>query len=224
MMIMTKITLAIVDDHALFRRGMISLLTDLPDIEVVLEAENGRELLDRLPTHPAEIILLDMQMPVMDGFATLPILKKQHPAAKALALTMYNDEAMIAHVMELGASGYLAKDAGMEEVERAIRRTAATGYYFSDKVSRVMLSIMTHTGERKPQGVSFQDLTDREQEVIQMICQELTTAEIADQLCLSPRTVEGHRNRLLDKTGTRNTAGLIVFAAKQGWLDAMIKD
>lgn len=211
--------IALVDDHALFRKGMESMLEDIPGTEVVLHASNGQELLDKLPQHPADLILLDLEMPIMDGLAALPLIRKQAPQSKVLIISMHQDDQFISHMMELGANGYLLKDAEFEELEIALQAVQNTGFYFNDQVSKAMLSRLVNKQQIVPSFQVHETLTDREQEVLELICKELTTAEIADKIFLSPRTVEGYRNRLLDKTGARNTAGLVVYAAKQGWLD-----
>jgi len=222
--------IAIADDHALFRKGMRNLLEEINGIEVIIEAGNGQELLDQLEHTPVELILLDLSMPVLDGMATLPKLREHYPDIKVLVLSMYDQENFVAHLMKEGASGYLVKDADFEEVERAIKSTLEKGYYFSEQVSEVLLDALKNKQKTIPslnnqaRTPVADDLTPREKEVLRLICDELTTSEIAEKIFLSPRTIEGYRNRLLDKTGAKNTAGLVVYAAKQGWLDAWRSD
>lgn len=212
--------IAIVDDHALFRKGLARLLADGPEFEVLFEAENGAALMDRLATGPfPDVILLDISMPVMDGITALKAIRQAKLEAKVLMLTMNQDDAMILHVMELGANGYLLKESGPEEVEMAIRSVMENGFYFTERTSRAMLRKLVAGEKLKPTFAGMIALSDREMEVLELVCRGRTNPEIADQLFLSPRTVEGHRKNMMEKMGVHNTAGLIVYAIKKGWVD-----
>lgn len=212
------IKIAITDDHKLFRRGMNGMVSDFEEIEVLFEAGSGQELLDELKNTTIDLVLLDLEMPEMDGIATTPVLRNQFPEVKIIILTMHDDDQMIAHLMELGAHGYLLKDAEPEEVETAIRTTIENGFYFNERVSKAMLAGLVQKKKVKPTFSHQTDLSEREVEVLKLICQEFTSQEIADKLFISKRTVEGHRNRLLEKIGAKNTVGLVVFAAHHGML------
>lgn len=214
--------IALVDDHVLFRKGMASMLEDIPDIEVRFHASNGKELLDLLPTNPVDLILLDLEMPVMDGLTAMPLIRKQAPQTKVIIISMHQDDQFISHLMELGANGYLLKDAEFEEVETALASVQSGGFYFNDKVSKALLSRLVQKQQLIPSFQTHDELSEREKAVLELICKELTTAEIADRIHLSPRTIEGHRKQLLQKTGARNTAGLVVYAARRGWLEAWL--
>lgn len=214
--------IAIVDDHALFRKGMESMLEDIPGMEVSFHAANGQELLEKLAHHPVELILLDLEMPVMDGLAAIPLVRRQAPETKMLIISMHQEDDFVARVMELGANGYLLKDAEYEELEIALQSVQRNGFYFNDQVSKAMLGRLVQKQQLIPSFSNTASLTEREAEILELICRECTTAEIADRIHLSPRTVEGYRNRLLDKTGARNTAGLVVYAARQGWLETWL--
>lgn len=198
------------------------MLQDIPNMEVAFHAGNGQELLDHLAKQPVDLILLDLEMPVMDGLTAMPLIRKQYPDTKVLIISMHQDDQFISHLMELGANGYLLKDAEFEELEIALEAVKHTGFYFNDQVSKAMLSRLVQKQQLVPSFQVQEHLTERERDVLELICRELTTAEIADRIHLSPRTIEGYRNRLLDKTGARNTAGLVVYAARQGWLDAWL--
>lgn len=213
--------IALVDDHKLFRKGMRALLEEIDGLEVIFEAANGQELLDHMAEQQAEIILLDLEMPVMDGVTVLPKIQSAYPNAKVLILSMHQDDQFIVHLLEQGAHGYLLKDTELEELEDALESVRDNGFYFNDRTSRAMLSRLTRRQKIKPTFGHVEPLSDRETEVLKLICEEFTTSEIADKLFLSPRTIEGYRNRLLEKTGAKNTAGLVVFAARQGYLDKM---
>lgn len=210
------VRLALADDQVLFRRGLAMLLADMADVRIVLECANGEELLASLRSDTVDIVLLDLEMPVMDGMAAMKRIREEHPQVKVIVLSMHDQEKFIVHLMELGANGYVLKTAEPDEIEDAIRAVAATGYHFSPMVSRVMLHGLVKKEKVKPTFDDVDPLTERELEVLRLICLELTTTEIAGKLFLSPRTVEGHRNNILLKTGARNTAGLVVYAMTKG--------
>lgn len=212
----TMIKLALADDQSLFRRGLAMLLRDMPDVQVVFECSNGEELLTGLKGNTIDIVLLDLEMPVMDGIATMGHLRMLYPQVKVIVLSMHSSEKMIVHLMELGANGYVLKTAEPDEIESAVRSVADSGYFFSEMVSRVMLHALVKKERIKPTFHDNEPLSEREMEVVRLICQELTTTEIAGKLFLSPRTVDGHRNSILAKTGARNTAGIVVYAMSKG--------
>lgn len=210
------IRIALADDQAMFRRGLALLLRDMPGVQVVFECANGEELLTGLQGNAVDIVLLDLEMPVMDGKEAMRRLRAQYPLVKVIVLSMRNDEGTIIHLMELGANGYVPKTAEPDEIEDAIRAVAASGYHFSERVSRVMLRGLVNKVKPKLTFSDVEQLTARELEVVRLICQELTTTEIAGRLILSPRTVEGYRNTILQKIGARNTAGIVVYAMSKG--------
>ena len=206
------IYLALADDETLFRKGMRILVEDFPDMQVVHEASNGQELIDALPSlDPApHVILLDLNMPVLNGVETAKLLQKDFEQMKVIILSTYYSKKFILNMMELGASGYLPKDSLPEEVEKTIREVVEKGFSYSDKVMEVIRENMFKKSRPKP---SFNvQLSDREKEILQLICEQYTAAEIAEKLFISPRTVDGHRNNLLQKLNCRNTAGLVVYA------------
>ena len=212
---MSKIQIAVVDDHSLFRKGMISILQQVPDFEVVMEATNGQEFLDKLPNQPIDVVLMDLQMPVLDGIKTTEIVRVKHPDIKVLILSMHDEDQFVLHLMEIGANGYLLKDTDPEEVEKAIRKVHETDIYFSDFVSKIMLRKMNRKTQQENKIFNYKtDLSERELQVLKYICEGLTTAEIGDIVALSPRTVEGHRLRMMEKLSLKNTAGLVAFAIR----------
>lgn len=212
---MSNIRIAVVDDHSLFRKGMISILEQVSDFEVVMEATNGLEFLHKLPNIPVDVVLMDLQMPQLDGTKATEIIREKFPHIKVIILSMHDEDKYILHLMEIGANGYLLKDNDPEEVEKAIRKVLETDIYFSDFVSKVMLRKMTRKNQQENKIFNYKtDLSDREKEVLKHICEGLTTTEIGDILSLSPRTVEGHRLRMIEKLGVKNTAGLVAFAIK----------
>ena len=217
-MTQTTIKLALVDDHTLFRQGIKLLLESIPDVTLVLEASNGKEFIDNIESASPDIVLLDLDMPEMNGIETAKALRGQGSEMGIIILTMYDDEQMIAHLMELGANGYLLKDTSQDELEKAIKSVYHTKFYFNDFVSKALLTGVKAKRKSEPRIGTNIDLTRRESEVLQLICEELTTQEMADKLFISPRTVEGHRQNLIEKFGVKNTAGLIIRAIKLGFV------
>lgn len=210
------IRIALADDQHLFRKGMALLLRDMADAHVVLECANGEELLAGLKYTEVDIVLLDLQMPVLDGTETMKRIRQEFPQVKVIILSTHDEDDFIARMMELGANGYMLKTAEPDEIDTAIRSVHATGYFFSELVSRVMLHGLVKKKKVKPVFNEIDPLSERELEVLRGICQELTTAEIAGKIFVSPRTVDFHRNNLLLKTGARNAAGLVVYAMTKG--------
>jgi two-component system, NarL family, response regulator DegU len=210
------IRLALADDQLLFRKGMALLLRDMAGAQVVLECANGEELLAGLKQEAVDIILLDLEMPVMDGMQAMDRIRKEHPEVRVIVLSTHDEEKFITHLMELGANGYMLKTAEPDEIDTAIRSVAENGYYFSDLVSKMMLHGLLKKKQVNPTFNDIDPLSERELDVLRGICQEFTTAEIADKLFVSPRTVDFHRNNLLLKTGARNAAGLVVYAMTKG--------
>jgi len=192
------------------------LLRDMVGVQVVFECGNGEELLLGLEGNEVDIILLDLQMPVMDGKEAMQRITKQYPKVKVIVLSSHDEEEFIAPMIELGAHGYMLKTAEPLEIENAIGSVSENGFYFSEAVNKVMLQGLVSRKNVRPTFPEIDPLSERELEVIRGICQELTTTEIAGTLFISPRTVEFHRNNILLKTGARNVAGLVVYALTKG--------
>jgi len=214
---MKTLKLGIADDHELFRKGFISMLSSIPDFEFILEAANGQELLDRLPAHTPDIVFMDLQMPVMDGIQATEAAFERFPNIKVIVVSMYNEDRFVIHMLEKGVQGYLLKDTSPDEVEKAIRRVDEEGFYYNDFVSKAMhRKMVTRQINKHPffPNACNVALSTREKEVLQLICDGLSTAEISDKLFISIRTVEGHRLRVLEKTGTKSTAAAVAFAYK----------
>lgn len=213
------IKVAIADDHKLFREGLRFLMDQMDNLEVVFEASNGRELLDNIDSHQPDVLLLDLDMPEVDGLEALKELRPKMPDLGIIILTMHSDSKMVAYLMELGANSYLLKDTSPEEFEKAITNVVDEGFYFNKMVSQAMLVGLKGQSKKKPSLAPNEALTSRELEVLELICQEFTAKEIADKLFISHRTVEGHRKNLIEKLGVKNTAGLIVKAIKDGIIE-----
>lgn len=215
-----KIKVVIADDHALFRKGMASIIQDFDNVEVIGEAGTGTELMDKIGECDPDVILLDLKMPEMDGMEANKLIQKQHPNVKVVVLSMYDDDKFIIHLIEMGANGYLLKNADPEEVEDALNAVMENGFYFNNHVSRVMLKGLISKQKEKPKFDDTAEFTQREMQVLQLICKEHTNVEIANKLFLSTRTIDGYRNKLLIKTGAKNTAGIVMYAVKHGLVDA----
>lgn len=216
---MKKIKIAIADDYKIFRDGLkVGLLND-ENLEVIMEADNGEDLLAGFEKDLPDVVIMDLKMPIMDGMEATKIIKKKFASVKVLVVTMYEDDKFIIHLMENGANGYLLKNADAEEIKKSIYAVHENGYYFNDVVNKALLKKLVLKGNLKPSFNQNIEFTERELEVLKLICAEKTAAEIGKEIFLSPRSVEGIRQRLIEKVGVRNTAGLVMFAIKNGIID-----
>ncbi|PIQ20336.1 MAG: DNA-binding response regulator [Cytophagales bacterium CG18_big_fil_WC_8_21_14_2_50_42_9] len=208
----------LVDDHTIIRDGIKALLKDSKDIVVVGEAGTGKELLAMLPNVDADIILMDINMPELDGFETTTILREQNSDLKILILSMLDHENYIAKILDAGASGYLLKNTGREEMICGIKIVAAGGQFISSAVSFNMLKKLQNPNYKSVSTEEKQtrDLSQREIEILKLIADGLTNAEIADKIFTSKRTVETHRQNIIEKTKAKNTAALIKYAISKG--------
>lgn len=218
------ISIAIVDDQQLFRQGLAALMADVPGFTLLLEAETARELLEKFSaaTQLPDVLLMDMKLPDMNGSELNAILQKNYPAVKVIVVSMYGQERFIYRMIEAGACGYLVKNCGKEELVTAINSVVRSGFYFNTSTMHAMRNAAAYQkqGLRNLNNIPV-ELTEREEEVLKLICREFTNVEIATELFISARTAEGHRNKLLLKTGCKNSAGLVVFAIRHGLFDIM---
>jgi DNA-binding NarL/FixJ family response regulator len=207
------INVAIVDDQSLFRKGIISLIEKLENISVVIEAEDGEDMLEKLSSAgaPVHVALIDINMPGMNGIECMQQIRSEYPGIKNVVLTVHEEESYISRFVEAGANAYLVKNTNIEEVEAAIRNVVKNDFYFNDTTMRAMHNYMS---KKHKSPVIEKGITPRETEVLKLICAEFTSAEIAEKLFISESTVNGHRNNLLLKIGCKNTAGLVLFAIK----------
>ena len=213
-----KINIIITDDHKLFRKGIIALLEDFDFVGEINEASNGVELLDLLAgmkTLP-DVILLDLRMPVMDGVEAQQKMRLLYPDIKVIILTMEDDEQYILHLISEGVNGYLLKNADPDEMELALQKVFENGFYFSDDISSMVMKNLKK--KEKAETVFNPDFNERDLEVLKLICKEYTNAEIAKAFSVSIRTAEGYRQKLVDKSGAKNIAGLVVLALKYNWV------
>ncbi len=213
---MSKIRIAIADDSSIFRDGLKVGLARDDNFELVLETANGEELVAGIQRIPVDVVLMDLKMPGMDGMEATKVIRRQWEQIKVLAVTMYDDEKFIIHLMENGANGYLLKNANSAEISRAIYCVCENGYYFNDLVNKALLKKLVARVNLTPSFRHDIDLTERELQVLHLICDEKTNVEIGQMIFLSSRSVEGIRQRLIEKVGARNTAGLVLFAVKNG--------
>ena len=216
---MSKIKIAIADDYKIYRDGLKVGLSSDENLEVMMEADNGEDLLKALESTSPDVILMDLKMPIMDGMEATKEVRKKYPAIKVLVVTMYDDDKFIIHLMENGANGYLLKNTEPDEIRKSIYCVHENGYYFNDVVNKALLKKLVLKNNLKPSFNQNVELTERELEVLKLICEEKTAAEIAKDIFLSPRSVEGIRQRLIEKIGVRNTAGLVMFAVKNSMVD-----
>ncbi|WP_319479085.1 response regulator transcription factor [uncultured Draconibacterium sp.] len=209
-----KIDIVVTDDHKLFRKGMVGLLDDFDIVENIYEAGNGLELLellDKLDKKP-DLVLLDINMPEMDGVEVTGHLRNDYPDIRILILSMEEGPQLVAHLVGEGVNGYLLKNADPDELELAIKKVMKNDFFFSGSLSGAVLQGLKKNAT-KDSGLQLK-LTKRESQVLKLICEELTATEIGEKLGLSSRTIEGHKYNLLEKTNTKNIAGLVIFAVK----------
>jgi DNA-binding NarL/FixJ family response regulator len=214
---MENIKIALADDEVLFRKGIAFLLQRKKNIDIIFEACNGEELVSFLRennhngTNP-DIIIIDLKMPVLNGVEATKIIHDEFPDIKIIALTSYNTKSFIANMIDVGAASYLVKNTTPQELMTTINEVHANGYYYNDDVLQVIHEYLISPKKKVKSKYLDEQLTNREVEVLKLICKQYSGAEIAEKLFLSTRTVEGHRNNLLRKTECKNMIGLIIYA------------
>lgn len=216
---MEIIKVAIADDHQIFRKGVILSLRPFTNIKFVLEAENGEQLLAGLPAAEPHVVLMDLRMPQKDGIETTKALSKQYPHIHVIVLSMYEDERFVYHLMENGAHGYLLKNAEPQEIRKAVVEVHEKGYYLNNFVNRILLKRSHAKQKTVPTLTNEITLNDKERDVLKFICMEFTAQEIAQKMEISARTVEAIKDRLMERFGSKNTAGLVFFAVKNNLVD-----
>ena len=215
---MSAIKIAIVDDQNLFRQSLGMLIDSVEQFKLISESENGNSFLAKLDVKGAElphIAIIDMDMPGMNGIELNTILHQQYTGIKVIVLSVHIQPLLITQMINAGAAAYLAKNCDKNELIMAIETVYKTGFYFN---TGVLLALKNSASYRAQTQTNISSvpvrLTAREKQVLELICKEYNNAEIGEQLFLSPRTIEGHRNNLINKAGCRNTAGLVLFAIK----------
>lgn len=207
---MEIISVVIADDHIIFRKGLTTILNEISVIKVVAETSNGHELLDFLKSNTADVVLMDIKMPGMDGIeATRRVLEK-YPKIKVIALTMHEEIGYFNRMIEAGASGFLLKKTNQDQLEEAITAVFRGESYFSEEFAFTAKQL---PGINKTTTIK---LSDREKEVLEFICRGFSNSEISKKMGLSQRTIDGHRSRLFEKTGAKNAPNLVMYAIKNG--------
>ena len=209
-----KIQVAVVDDHTLLRNALAKLIDSFEHFSVYFQAENGEELKEKLKKkYIPDIVLLDVNMPGMNGFETAEWLFKNHPQVKVLALSMFSDENTIIRMLKLGAKGYIMKTAEPEELHLALESVMQKNFYLSEYITGKIVGGLNRDMERSDEHVI---LTDKEVEFLKLTCSELSYKEIAEKMFVSSRRVEDHRNTLFEKLKIRSRVGLVMYAIKKG--------
>jgi DNA-binding NarL/FixJ family response regulator len=203
--------IGITDDHALFRKSLRFLINSFDKMEVVLEAENGIDLLEKLKTKTIDVLLLDLQMPEMDGFSTCHKLYELYPEIKILVLTHLDEQETIRKILSLSIQGYFTKNTEPQELKNAILKLSDNGFYFEKNLTSI-IRFVEDNPETEIEPENFEPFTQREMQVMKLTIKELSGLEIADKLCISPKTVEKHKRNLMEKTNSKNFIGVIKYA------------
>ena len=216
---MDIIKVAIADDHKIFRKGVILSLRQYTNIKFILEADNGEDLINAVTLEQPEVILMDLKMPVKDGIETTKYINKHFPSIKIIILTMYEDERFVGHLMDSGANGYLLKSTDPAEIKKAITDVMRTGFYLNNFVNKVLIKKNYAKQKFNPNLNSEVVISDREKEVLTLVCMEYTAMEIAQKMEISARTVEAIKDRLMERFGVKNSVGLVFYAMKNSLID-----
>ncbi|WP_417443918.1 response regulator [Joostella sp.] len=213
---MKKYSIAIVDDHLLFAKSLTSLVGSLDNYKVSFHAKNGKEFIEALKnSSKPDIVLLDINMPIMNGVETMEWLKENYPLQKVIALSMDDREETIIQMLRLGAKGYLLKDIHPDVFESALNDVILKGFYYSDKITNKLLDRIDKK-ESKENGIK---LKDREIQFLKLACTEMTYKEIAAEMCLSPKTIDGYRESLFEKLEVKSRIGIVLYGIKNKYID-----
>jgi len=210
--------IAIVDDHILFRKGLISLIEILSkDYVILFEADNGLDLQRKIDVaNLPDIVLMDVNMPEMDGFASIQWLKEKHPSVKILVLSMIEKEETIVRMLKMGVKGYLCKDVEPKELDEALTALANKGFYYTDFITSRLVHSLQNDMKEITRPINDHLINRQEKDFIQLACSEMTYAEIADKMCLSPKTIDGYRNSVFEKLQVKSRVGMVLAAIKRG--------
>jgi len=208
-----QIRIAIAEDHQLMRQGIVSLLSEEDDFDIVFDVGDGAQLLEQIKTNPVDIVLLDLDMPIVNGQQALKVITEKYSSTHAIIISMFYSDDFITESISIGARGFLPKNSDIENVVDAIRAVYSQGYYFDDKISLDLLNKLISNKNVQPK---FKDeiLTNKEIEVLILICEGKTNKEISAILDKSQRTVENTRMKICEKSNSKNTAGLVIYAIK----------
>ena len=212
-----KIQVAIADDHTLLRKALAKLVTSFENYSVLFEADNGKEIKNKISQHIIpDVVLLDVNMPEMDGYETASWLFKNHPQIKVLALSMFSDEKTIIKMLRLGAKGYILKNIDPEELKNALDSVVKKNFYLSEYISGKIISGLHKDVDRQEEPVN---LTEKEKDFLRLICSEITYKDIAAKMYVSPRTVDEYRNHLFEKLKVKSRIGLVLYAIRNGLVE-----
>ncbi|CAN5581532.1 response regulator transcription factor [soil metagenome] len=209
-----KVVLA--DDHEIFRDGLKLMLSKFSSIQLAGDASNGRELVQLVDAVKPDVVITDIKMPLMDGVEATKYIIQHHPDTGVIALSMFDEVSSIIEMLEAGASGYLVKDCDKAEIKEAIERVYQKEQYYCRHTGNKLMQVMARNAKKQDIKNTTQNLSDKEKEIIQLICKQCTTKEIGEQLFMSPRTVEGYRLKILEKLEAKNTVGIVIAAIKFG--------
>lgn len=209
-----KTNIIIVDDHKIFRDGLIMLLNNFDFVSVVGQASNGEEFLELMDKVTTDIVLMDINMPKMNGIEATKQVLKSHPEIKIIALTSFADDEYIEQMISAGVEGYMLKRSDIEDFEKAIKKVAKGGSYFSSEIIKVITRNLYKNKEQESKKQVIAKFTSREKEILHLICKGLNNEQIADLIHLSPKTIEKHKSSLFQKTETFNTVNLVIYAFK----------
>lgn len=213
-----QIQVAVADDHTLMRKALARLISTFENYTILFEADNGSDVKDKISRHIIpDILLLDVNMPGMDGYETVKWLFKNHPHIKVLALSMSSDESTIIRMLRLGAKGYIMKNTEPEELKMALDSVMEKNFYLSEYISGKIISGLHKDIDQPDEQVA---LTEKEKEFLQWVCSELTYKDIAAKMFVSPRTVDDYRNSLFDKLKVKTRVGLVLYAIRHGMVEA----
>ena len=214
---MPKARILLVEDHIVVRQGLKALLSGESDIEVVGEADNGREALQRVSDLQPDLVLMDISMPGLNGIEATRQICQNHPGVEVVILSMHSNEEYVFQVLRAGASGYVLKQSDSSEVLTAIRAALAGGSFLSPPISRAVIDDYIHRAEARGRSDTLDLLTPREREVLQLLAEGLSNQEIADQLSISVKTVETHRGNMMKKLSVESKTELVKYALRKGW-------
>ena len=213
----STIKVILADDHEIFRDGFSVMINKQPDIELVGEAKDGVELLNKVRELQPEIVITDIKMPKLDGLQVMQQMKKMFPQIGVITLTNYDEEHLIVDMLEAGAKGYLLKSANKEEIVEAIKNVYNNKTHYCHETSTKLAQLIANSSFNAYSNKRKNEFSDREIEVMQLVCKGLTNKEIADKMCLSKRTIETHREQILNKIDESSIAGMVVYAIKHGY-------
>ena len=210
------IRVVLADDHEIFRDGLKLMLSKFNNIKLEGDASNGRELIKLVDAAKPDIVITDIKMPLMDGVEATKYIMQHHKEIGVIALSMFDEISLIIEILEAGASGYLVKDCDKAEIKDAIEKVYNKEQYYCRHTGNKLMQVMARNAKKNDKKNTVLSLSDKEKEIVQLICKQYTTKEIGEQLFMSPRTVEGYRLKILEKLEAKNTAGIVIAAIKQG--------